>query len=93
MKQMTELEQLTNKINELESKITELENKNHINEKVVCDICNKKFKNKYILRTHMQNIHCENRQSYTCEICGKQLKSKYYLQYHISHLHNNNDKQ
>ena len=87
---MTELETLTNKINELESKIAELENKNKtaIEQCVECEICHKTFKNKYILKAHIKNIHSDNHERFECPHCQKQLKSKYYLQYHISHIHN-----
>ena len=86
---MTDLEALTSKITELENKVAELEEqKRNNNQSVECELCHKIFKNKYILKTHIKNIHVEQRESFTCQHCGKQLKSKYYLQYHISHLHN-----
>lgn len=88
---MTDIEILNNKINELESKVAELEKKkiSAMNQSAECEICHKIFKNKYILNTHMKNIHCERRETFECPYCKKPLKSKYFLQYHIQHQHNN----
>ena len=54
---MSEIEELTNRINELESKIVELELKKSKNklttvlEPATCSICGKTLRNKYILKT------------------------------------------
>ena len=89
-----------NEIEVLKAKITELENK--INGKAnsckqhkpkreyepcECEICHKTLKNKFILKTHMKNMHAENRQTFKCPYCDKELKSKYYLQRHVEVVH------
>ena len=45
------------------------------------------YKNKYILHTHINNVHNKERELFECSHCGKQLKSKYYLQKHINLKH------
>ena len=86
---MSEIEELTNRINELESKIVELELKKSKNklttvlEPATCSICGKTLRNKYILKTHMETVHNGNRTKVECPHCHKQLSSKYYLEKHI----------
>lgn len=90
---MTDFKTLNNKIAELETKVAELEEKkkNDMNQHVECELCHKIFKNRYILRTHVKNIHCEKRESFECPHCHKHLKSKYYLKSHILLKHSSNE--
>ena len=79
---------LTRRVAELESKMDTKAHKQHKElDKVECEICHKTFKNKYILKTHMQNIHSETRERYECPHCNKEFASKYYLKKHISSKH------
>lgn len=82
--EINEIEQLKAKISELEKKINKPKREY---EPCECEICHNMFKNKYILKTHMNNIHNKERQTYNCPYCRKLLKSKYYLQKHISIIH------
>ena len=58
---------------------------------VECEICHKMYKNKYILATHMNNIHSNGRELFECPYCKKKLKSKYYLNKHIHSFHEENE--
>ena len=84
LRNMKSQKQLANTI----GNVDESKKKNDMAQPVECNICHKLFKNGYILKTHLKNIHCEKREIFECPHCGKPLKSKYYLQYHISHKHN-----
>ena len=78
-------------INNLQQRIAELEThqtrRNISFEPAECNICHKTFKNKYILKTHIETMHNENRITFQCEHCGKTFLSKYYLAKHISIKH------
>ena len=87
----TENQNLIEVINNLQQRITELEThqprRNVTFEPAECNICHKTFKNKYILKTHIETMHNENRIRFHCERCGKTFLSKYYLAKHISIKH------
>lgn len=86
----TSSETLMDEINKLKQRIQELEakkNKRKESEPVECEHCHHMFKNKYILKTHIKNIHGENRQRFECEHCHKTFASKYYLAKHINDKH------
>ena len=87
----TENQNLIEVINNLQQRITELEThqprRNVTFEPAECNICHKTFKNKYILKTHIETMHNENRSRFQCEHCGKTFLSKYYLAKHISIKH------
>ena len=84
-------EALLHELNELRQRIAELEahTKSHAkyNLPVECEICHKTFKNKYILKTHMENMHNDSRERYSCPHCDKTFASKYYLKRHIHDKH------
>ena len=86
-------ETLLHELNELRQRIAELESqcahKSHAvyNLPVECEICHKTFKNKYILKTHMENMHNDSRERYSCPHCDKTFASKYYLKKHIKDKH------
>ena len=84
----TELD-LIAEIDKLKQRIQELEAKQakRIEPTAECEICHRVFKNKYILKTHMFNVHNENRQRFTCPHCSKTFASKYYLAKHIKDKH------
>ena len=88
----SDIEQLTNKITELENKIIELESHKKpkaVDQPVECEICHKKLKNKYILKTHMATKHNDKREKCECPHCGKSLCNKYYLTKHLAVKHPN----
>ena len=79
----SELNQLRQRVADLEShrrRRTELE-------PAECPHCHKIFKNKYILKTHIENMHNDNRQRLACPHCSKTFYSKYYLAKHINDKH------
>ena len=82
---------LLKEIEALKARIAELEAKQHKAHKelptVECDICHKTFKNKYILKNHMKNMHDESRERYNCPHCDKSFANKYYLKKHIAAKH------
>ena len=80
--------ELLNEINNLRDRINQLENRHHhqnqnLYEPTECDICHKIFRNKYIMKTHKQNMHNDNRERFNCPHCNKTFASKYYLKNHI----------
>ena len=86
---------LLQQIEELKARIAELEAKQHKPHKelptVECEICHHVFKNKYILKNHMKNMHNEDRERYDCPYCDKDFANKYYLKKHISCKHADKD--
>ena len=89
--EISSVEALLQELNELRQRIAELEahTKSHAtyNLPVECEICHKTFKNKYILKTHIENTHNDNRERYNCPHCDKTFASKYYLRKHIHDKH------
>ena len=86
--------ELLKQIEELKARIAELESKQQNQHKppkqlpeVECEICHKTFKNKYILKTHMKNMHDETRTRFDCPHCDKTFANKYYLKKHIAAKH------
>lgn len=90
----TELD-LIAEIDKLKQRIQELEAKQakHVEQPAECELCHRVFKNKYILKTHMFNVHNENRQRFTCEHCHKTFASKYYLAKHIKDKHTHKEEE
>ena len=82
--QSNEIEQLKARIAELEKMLNKPKREY---EPCECPECHKKLKNKFILKTHMNSVHNQERQKFECPHCHKVLKSKYYLQKHIQSIH------
>ena len=82
---------LLKEIEALKARVTELEATHHKAHKelptVECELCHKTFKNKYILKNHMKNMHDESRERYNCPHCDKSFANKYYLKKHIASKH------
>ena len=53
----------------------------------ICDICEKRFKNKYNLKEHMSCVHSEAR-PFKCEDCSSSFKMDNHLKKHITRVHN-----
>ncbi|XP_063533764.1 zinc finger protein 287-like isoform X2 [Cydia strobilella] len=49
--------------------------------KFQCDICQKKFRLKHLVLTHIRKIH-ENEKNYQCDVCAKTFFEKVLLQRH-----------
>jgi uncharacterized Zn-finger protein len=54
----------------------------------VCEICNKSYRSKNILRKHMKVVHTETR-DFVCDLCGKSFKQQDTLNAHVR-VHDNN---
>ena len=52
-----------------------------------CSICEKEFKNKYILKTHMKLHQDKEERKIQCPVCHKYYCSKYYLSKHMKNKH------
>ena len=53
-------------------------------QKHICELCNKSFSRKQILRVHMHRHSIEGPQNkYVCHICGKAVSSNTYLTIHV----------
>jgi KRAB domain-containing zinc finger protein len=55
----------------------------HLNQKYVCNQCDKTFTTRYALSSHIQNIHHD----FFCEFCDRRLSSKYSLDIHLKFDH------
>ena len=53
-----------------------------------CEICDKEFKNKYILKKHF-NITHNLEKEYQCNICKKVFNGQSQLTLHIKFVHEN----
>ena len=56
-------------------------NVHSVDEQLVCDVCNKVYKNMRRLNYHINEVHV--RENSFCHICGKLFLNKYKLQKHI----------
>ena len=53
-----------------------------------CIVCDKNFKSKGILKTHMNTMHDgKKRKPFKCTICDVHLSRKAHLQLHVSVVH------
>ena len=52
-----------------------------------CSVCEKEFKNKYILKTHMKLHQDKEERKIQCPVCHKYYSSKYYLSKHMKNKH------
>ena len=60
----------------------------HLNKKVECTFCNKKFASDKQLKVHKNNIHNQNIQTNCCTVCKKQIKGPpSVLKNHILNVH------
>ena len=48
---------------------------------IICDICHKKFTNKFSLNRHVKTIH-EKKEDFTCMKCQKNFKEMHHLKRH-----------
>ena len=86
--QLNEIEQLKARIAELENELSnQRKPAKRVYEPCQCPECKRMLKNKFTLKTHINNVHNKDRQRFECPHCGKRLKSKYYLQTHINVIH------
>ena len=53
-----------------------------------CDICNKKFTKKQIVKNHITRVHLGEKR-YSCEICKKGFDRSGFLQFHMKSAHPN----
>ena len=60
-------------------------------DRVVCQICKKDFKTKYVLLAHHNNVHT-TKDKVWCQICEKDFKTKYVLIAHHNNVHTTKDK-
>ena len=58
----------------------------HETETFECEICNKTFSQKWILKRHVSSVH-ENKNSFGYEICEKTFPDKGRLNRHVSFVH------
>ena len=52
-----------------------------------CDLCDKNFNTKGILKVHIKRFHGGN--IFQCNLCGKEYKYSNYLAIHVSNKHDN----
>ena len=52
-----------------------------------CSICEKEYKNKYILKTHMKLHQDKEERKVQCPVCHRYYTSKYYLNKHMKNKH------
>ena len=60
-----------------------------VENKIICDICNKKFLQKAYLKKHVLLQHTITALDYQCEHCQKEFISKNTLSTHITRTHMN----
>ena len=52
-----------------------------MNAEIICDICHKKFTNKFSLNRHVKTIH-EKKEDFACMKCQKNFKEMHHLKRH-----------
>lgn len=85
-KMLIEMEELKQQVSDLKCNQKTRPPKQELHP-VECELCHHVFKNKYILKTHMNNIHNDKRKRFECPECHKLLASKYYLITHMALMH------
>lgn len=58
----------------------------NLSQSINCDICNKKYKTRFMLLRHLRKVHNGNL-LLSCEYCGKSLKYRQTLEAHIRAFH------
>jgi hypothetical protein len=56
-----------------------------------CNLCDKLFADKYILKTHKRNIHLTSgsrKEKHQCKVCDMNVSSKYIMEAHMQKVHN-----
>lgn len=51
-----------------------------------CNICDKKFRNKYAVAFHIKQVH-DKATRVLCELCGEEYYNKYMLKQHRTTQH------
>ena len=51
-----------------------------------CKFCNKRFRNKSYLKTHIRTVH-EGLKEHKCDLCGKGFRGYSYLKIHKTNVH------
>ena len=90
MPELSAIDIYASELNQLRQRVADLESRRRHRtelETAECPHCHKIFKNKYILKTHIENMHNDNRQRHQCPHCNKSFASKYYLAKHINDKH------
>ena len=57
-----------------------------------CEICEKKFSNKYLMLQHYNHLHNDSGKIHKCNVCAKTLSTQNCLKKHIQTVHRGNKK-
>ena len=57
-----------------------------LNTSLQCEICNRNFKTKQNLNSHIASVH-EKKKPYQCEICDKAFTEKSKMKLHAASVH------
>ena len=66
----------------------------HPDAKYPCDVCGRKFVNKYIVKRHLATVHdVSDVKGFQCDVCSKVFTEKGSLRRHLSGVHGLGDVQ